>query len=137
VVADGGRLIIYAPHITEVSVSHGRVIEEVGYHTRDYFLKQWDRFKHHPWGVLAHSTHVKGIGRFENGVEEPRVNVVLATRIPPDTCQRINLGYMDPDTIRPEDYAGREDEGILYVPKAGETLYRLKNAPPELGGRAQ
>ena len=136
VVADGGTLIIYAPHVTEVSVTHGEVIEQVGYHTRDYFLKQWDNFKHHPWGVLAHCTHVKGIGSYEDGVEKPRVNVVLATGIPADVCERINLGYMDPATIDPKDYADREGEGVLYVPKAGETLYRLKNAPPELGGKA-
>jgi len=134
VVADGGTLIIYAPHLKEISCTHGKVIEGVGYHTRDYFLKQWERFKHHPWGVLAHSTHVKGIGAFEDGVEHPRVNVVLATQIPEKVCDRINLGYEDPATINPEDYANREEEGVLYVPKAGETLYRLKNAPPELGG---
>ena len=125
VVADGGTLIIYAPHIDEVSYSHGRILDEIGYHTRDYFVKQWDKFKHYPWGVIAHSTHVKGVGRYENGVETPRVNVVLATRIPEERCRRINLGYMDPDSINPQDYANREDEGILYVPKAGETLYRL------------
>ena len=135
VVADGGTLIIYAPHVTEVSVTHGEVIEQVGYHTRDYFLKQWDKFEHHPWGVLAHCTHVKGIGSYEDGVEKPRVNVVLATGIPAEVCERINLGYMDPATIDPKDYADREGEGVLYVPKAGETLYRLKNAPPELGGK--
>ncbi len=127
VVADGGTLIIYAPHIDEVSYSHGKVLDQVGYHVRDYFVKQWDKFKDFPWGVLAHSTHVKGIGRYENGVETPRVNVVLATRIPEGRCRRINLGYMNPDTIDPKDYAGREAEGILIVPKAGETLYRLKD----------
>ena len=134
VVADGGTLIIYAPHVKEVSVTHGRVIEEVGYHTRDYFRNQWDKFQHHPWGVLAHCTHVKGIGTYEEGVEKPRVNVVLATGIPPEMCRKINLGYLDPRSLRPKDYADREDEGILYVPKAGETLYRLKHAPKELGG---
>jgi len=136
VVADGGTLIIYAPHVKEISATHGHIIEEVGYHTRDYFLRNWDRFQHHPWGVLAHSTHVRGIGCMEDETEKPRVNVVLATQIPPETCAKISLGYMDPATIDPADYANREDEGILYVPKAGETLYRLKNAPPELGGEA-
>ena len=134
VVADGGTLIIYAPHITEVSVSHGKLIEELGYHTRDYFLKQWDRFKNYPWGVLAHSTHVRGIGTYENGVEKGRVNVVLATGIPESICKKINMGWMDYRKINPADYVGREDEGILYVPKAGEILYRLKNAPADLGG---
>ena len=126
VLADGGELIIYAPHITEVSVTHGRLIEEIGYHCRDYFLKQWDRFKHYPWGVIAHSTHVRGIGSFENGVEKCRASVTLATRIPREICEKINLGYRDPDTIRVEDYAGREEEGILHVPKAGEMLYQLE-----------
>lgn len=127
VVADGGELIIYAPHITEVSVSHGDIIEEIGYHVRDYFTKQMDRFGHIPGGVMAHSTHVKGIGTYENGVEKPRVNVVLATGIPEEICRKINLGYRDPATIEVEEWKDREDEGILYVPKAGEMLYRLKS----------
>ena len=129
VLADGGELIIYAPHITEVCVSHGKTIMEVGYHCRDYFLKQWDKFKHYPWGVLAHSTHVYGLGTYENGIETPRAKVTLATGIPESICRKINLGYRDPKTIRPEDYANREPEGILLVPKAGEMLFHLKNPP--------
>jgi nickel-dependent lactate racemase len=134
VVADGGELIIYAPHVHEISVTHGRVIEEIGYHCRDYFLKQWDRFKHYPWGVLAHSTHVRGIGAFENGVERCRVQVTLATGIPEATCRKISLGYRDPKSIRVEDYMNREDQGILHVPKAGEMLYHLKKQPRWAGG---
>jgi nickel-dependent lactate racemase len=129
VLADGGELIIYAPHISEVCLAHGKVIEEIGYHCRDYFLKQWDRFKHHPWGVLAHSAHVHGLGTYENGVENPRARVTLATGIPPEKCKQINLGYRDPNSIRVEDFSDREDEGVLLVPKAGEMLYRLKNPP--------
>ena len=125
VVADGGELIIYAPHIHEISVVHGRLIREIGYHCRDYFLKQWDRFKDHPWGILAHSTHVRGVGTYEDGVEKCRVKVTLATGIPESICREINLGYRDPASINPADFANREDEGILYVPKAGEMLYRL------------
>ena len=130
VLADGGELIIYAPHIAGVSVTHGRIIEEIGYHCRDYFLKQWDKYKDYPWGVIAHSTHVRGIGTFENGVEKCRAKVTLATRIPRETCERINLGWRDPDSIRKEDYMGREEEGIFYVPKAGEMLYQLTKPAP-------
>ena len=126
VVADGGELIIYAPHISEISVVHGAFIREIGYHVRDYFLKQPGRFTHIPRGVLAHSTHVKGVGTFEGGVESPRITVTLATGIGPDECRAVNLGYRDPATINPDDFADREDEGILLVPHAGETLYRLK-----------
>jgi nickel-dependent lactate racemase len=125
-IADGGEVIIYAPHITEVSYTHGKLIDEVGYHVRDYFVKQWDRFKHVPGGVLAHSTHVKGTGTYDatSGIETPRITVTLATGIPEERCRRINLGYADYRKIDPQTWKGREQEGILYVPHAGEMLYR-------------
>ncbi len=127
VVADGGEVIIYAPQVTEVSYTHGKLIDGVGYHVRDYFLKQWDRFKDIPGSILAHSTHVKGAGSYaaETGIELPRITVTLATGIPEERCRRINLGYRDYRTIDPQDWEGREDEGLLLVPHAGEVLYRL------------
>ena len=85
------------------------------------------RFSHIPRGVLAHSTHVRGGGTFVDGVEHPRVQVTLASGIPRETCERINLGYRDPSTINVEDFANREDEGVLLVRKAGEMLYRLED----------
>ena len=127
VVADGGELIIYAPHMKEISITHGAKIEQVGYHVRDYFTKQWERFRDVPWGVLAHSTHVRGQGTYENGVEKPRVQVTLASQIPAEVCKKINLGYRDPATIDVESFANREDEGVLLVRKAGEQLYRLED----------
>jgi nickel-dependent lactate racemase len=124
--AEGGDLIIYAPHLDVVSHVHGNYIYEIGYHVLPYFLEQWDRFKHIPLGVLAHSTHVRGDGRFQNGVEYPRANVTLASQLSPKDCQQLALGYQNPDEIDVAEWANREDEGILYVPKAGEMLYRVK-----------
>jgi len=132
-IADGGEVIIYAPHITEVSYTHGQIIDQIGYHVRDYFLKQWDRFKEYPWGVLAHSTHLRGIGTFEDGVERPRIGVALATGISEERCRRINLGYLDPTTIDVAEWEGREDEGILVVPKAGEMLYKINKSANRKG----
>ncbi len=128
VVADGGEVIIYAPHIREVSYTHGRLIDEIGYHCRDYFLAQPERFARYPGGVLAHSTHVKGQGTYDvaSGIERPRVTVTLATGISPERCRRINLGYRDPATIDVAAWQRREHEGLLVVPRAGEMLYRLK-----------
>jgi nickel-dependent lactate racemase len=127
-IADGGEVIIYAPHITEVSYTHGKLIDEVGYHVRDYFVKQWDRFKHVPGSILAHSTHVKGTGTYDEalGIEMPRISVTLATGIPEERCRRINLGYANYREIDLEAWKGREQEGILYVPHAGEMLYRAR-----------
>lgn len=127
VVADGGKLIIFAPHINVVSYTHGKYLEEVGYHTRDYFLKQWEKFKNYPGCILAHSTHVKGIGTFIDGIEKPRIEVILATGISEEMCKKINLGYINPDALDIENYKNRENEGILVVEKAGEVLYKLKN----------
>ena len=136
VVADGGELIIYAPHVTEISVTHGKTIERIGYHCRDYFLTQWDKFKHEPWGILAHSTHVRGIGKMENGIEKCRIRVTLATGIPEAICKKINLGYRDPKSINLESFANRENEGVLLVRKAGEMLYHLKQQPKWAGGKS-
>lgn len=127
VVADGGRLVIWAPHVKVISHTWGTHLERIGYHVRDYFLKQMDLFRGVPRGVLAHSTHVRGVGTFENGVEKPRIEVVLATAIPEWMCRQVNLGYLDPASIRREDYQGREDDGILFVDHAGEVLHRLES----------
>jgi nickel-dependent lactate racemase len=124
VVADGGELVLYAPHVREFSVTHGALLAEVGYHCRDYFLGQWDRFAGFPGGVLAHSTHLKGAGSWdaETG-EHPRISVVLATGIDAERCAQHALGHRDPASVDLD--AWRADPGALVVEKAGEVLYRL------------
>ena len=129
VVEDGGELILFSPYITHLSGTYGHLIEEVGYHVRDYFLKQWDSFKDCNSNVIAQSCNVKGIGTYENGVEKPRIDLRLATQLSEEYCKEINLGYCDPDSINIEEWKDREDEGILYVPNAGEILYLLKDNP--------
>jgi nickel-dependent lactate racemase len=128
VVEDGGEVVIYAPHIDEVSYTHGAILDEVGYHVRDYFVAQWERFEGYPWGVLAHSTHLRGAGTYDRstGVERPRIQVTLATRIPAERCARLSLGYLDPASVDIAAWENREGEGILVVPHAGELLHRLR-----------
>jgi nickel-dependent lactate racemase len=125
VVADGGEVILYAPHITQISAMHPE-IAEIGYHCRDYFVKQWDRFKHLHWGVLAHSTHLRGAGTYDasTGEERLRVQVTLATGIPEQVCREANLGYLDPDTVEVAAFVA--DPETLVVPNAGEVLFRLR-----------
>jgi hypothetical protein len=77
--------------------------------------------------VLAHSTHLRGDGSYIDGVESARIRVTLATGIPPERCRSIGLGYLDPNTIEPEEWAGREHEGVLLVRRAGEILYRVQS----------
>ncbi len=127
-VADGGEVVIFAPHITEVSYTHGKLLDEIGYHCRDYFLAQWEKFRRYPGAVLAHSTHVKGLGAYDAATcrETPRIQVTLATGIPEERCQRLNLAYLDPVTVNVRKWQGRESEGILVEPRAGEVLYRVR-----------
>lgn len=127
-IADGGEVIIYAPHITEISYTHGQLIDQIGYHVRDYFVKQWASFRDLPGGILAHSTHVKGAGSFDaaTGVETPRITVTLATSVPEERTRRVNLGYADPGAIDPETWADADGSERLLVRHAGEMLYRVR-----------
>jgi nickel-dependent lactate racemase len=131
IVADDGEVIIYAPHITQVSVMHPH-ITEIGYHCRDYFLGQWERFRDQPWGDLAHSTHLRGQGTWdpEHG-ERDRVTVTLATGIPEEVVRSVNLNYLDPATV---DIGAYEADPDTFVePHAGEVLYRLRPAASGTG----
>ncbi len=126
-IADGGEVVVYAPALAEVSRTHGALIEQVGYHVRDYFLAQWDRFRDVPGAILAHSTHVKGSGAYEaaTGIGRPRIRVTLATAIPEEVCRRIDLGYADPASIDPAAWNADGSDGVSMVRDAGEKLYRL------------
>jgi nickel-dependent lactate racemase len=126
VVAPGGEVVIYAPHLEVVSHSHGNYISEIGYHTLPYFLNNWERFKHIPLGVLAHSTHLRGAGVIENGVEKPNLRLTLASKISAEVCARLNLGYLDPAKVKMDEWMDRQEQGVLVVPQAGEMLYRVK-----------
>jgi len=126
VVEDGGRIIIYAPHVDEISYTHGKVLDRIGYHVAEYFLSNMERFAGEPRSVMAHSTLVKGAGTYRNGVESPRIEVILATGVPRERCEKVNLGYMDPAKIDIPAWMGQEDKGVLVMPRAGELLYRLR-----------
>lgn len=126
VIADGGEVIIYAPHITEISYTHGKEIRKVGYHIRDYFVRQWDKYSSMSKLILAHSTNVRGTGTFEKGVEMPRINVTLATSIPEDVCRSVNLGYADYRSINIPEWKARQNGDLMVVENAGQLLYRLK-----------
>jgi len=134
VCADGGDVIIYAPHITEVAAMHPG-IRDIGYHNIEYFTKQWERFKDHPWGELAHSTHVTGLGTYdpETGEEKQRVNRYFATSISKEECADYNVLHMDPSSLDLD--ALRNDPDTLVIDHAGEVLFRL--AADRDGGERQ
>ena len=127
VVADGGELIIYAPHLDTISASWGEMIERVGYHTMPYIQAHLASYlkDNIPLGVLAHSTHVMGTGSFIDGVEKPRIRVSLASQLSRETCDKINLNYLDFKSLDLDQM--RADPDTLVVENSGEILYLLKS----------
>lgn len=129
VVADGGEVVVYAPHVTEVSATHGEALARVGYHVRDYFLGRWPEHADVPGAVLAHATHVAGLGAWSpEAGERRRIDVVLATGIDEATCRAHRLGWRDwrDVDVDAEEAAAAADPGRLVVRDAGEQLYRLR-----------
>ena len=125
-VEDGGELIIYAPHIKQISITHDEAMHKIGYHIKDYFLAHMDEYRDISKTVMTYSTMVKGSGVYREERETPRVNVILATGIPREICERLNIDYIDPEEINIEEWENREGEGTVVIRNAGETLFRLK-----------
>ena len=123
IVEDGGNIIVYAPNVKEFSYTHGKIIDRVGFHIKDYFLANFDRFKNEPPTVLAHCALVKGQGEYRNSVEYPRINIHLSTGIDKERCKKVNIGYINPKKIDVEKYKNNDD--YFVVENAGEILYRL------------
>jgi nickel-dependent lactate racemase len=119
IVKTGGEIVVYAPHITSLSVVHQSMLMQVGYHIKDYFLSDWPRFESVPGAILAHSSHVRGSGVMLAGRELPRISVTLATGISREVCERVGLGWSDPGRIDAEAFD-------LHVRDAGEVLYRVQ-----------
>lgn len=133
VIADGGTLTIYAPHVNEFSVTHGETLDRIGYHCLEYFRAQWDVFGHESLSVLAHSTHVRGDGHYDSvHGERCRIRVELATGISRERCEAAGLAWRDHRTIDPSTFGAGLPGRSIVVPHAGEQLYRLRGGS---GGR--
>lgn len=127
VMVPGGEIIIYAPHIDKFHSNRDmdRWIREIGYHCKDYvkeFLKKHPDFSRN---VASHVINVSGPGSYDpnTGKEEFLFRVILATKISKEECEAVNLGYIDPEKLRREDF---EDEESLWIEPGGRYLYDLK-----------
>ena len=125
IIADGGELIIYAPHLKAISQTHGRLIEKYGYapleSVRD-MLGASEELRENLC-IAAHLAHVAYAGRIdEHGQVVPRYRITMATGIDEATCNRVKLGYMDYTTFDPERFAS--DPDTLIVKDAGRDLYK-------------
>jgi hypothetical protein len=130
IIEDGGELLIHAPHLRELSATHGRLIEKYGYapleQVRDMVAGS-DELRANLC-VAAHLAHVSYGSRMSDGRVLPRYRIVLASGVPEATCARVNLGFADWRTV---DIAGAaSDPDALVVENAGRDLYLVAN--PEM-----
>ncbi len=126
VVEDGGEIVVYAPRIKQFSITHDNIIEKLGFHIKEYYLNNMSKYRRFPRAVMAHTTLVKGTGVMKEGVELPRIDIVLATGISKDRCDRANLKYKSPDEINIPQWENREDEGTAVIHNSGEVLFKIK-----------
>ena len=127
VMADGGEIIIYAPHINcfHSKPDMDNAIKQLGYHCKDYvknYLKSNSEFSRN---IAAHVINVRGAGKYntKTGKEEFDFKVTLATGIPKEVCESVGLGYRDPNLIRQSDFTG---SGKLWIQNGGKYLLKIK-----------
>ena len=130
-VADGGELVLYAPGVREISATHGRAIRQVGLHGWPYLLAHPEVWQPHGVSPLALTLGVliKGDAPLVDGRETPRIDVRLATAIPPDECRALDVGYEDPDQVAREiDAAPADviDDDRFVMHNAGSVLWRCQ-----------
>lgn len=126
IIEEGGELIIYAPHLTKLSETHGALIEKYGYapleSVRDMLGVSPELREN--LCIAAHLAHVAYAGRLDNdGKIVPRYQITMATGLDEETCRRVNLGYLDYRTLDYE--AMRSDPDTLIVSDAGRDLYQV------------
>ena len=127
VMAPGGEIIIYAPHI---NCFHSRsemdlALRQIGYHCKDYVKKYLELNPEFSKNIAAHVINVRGAGSFDvnSGKEEFEFKVTLATGISKEICESVGLGYRNPDSIRKEGFIG---PGKLWIENGGKYLYKIK-----------
>jgi len=126
IIEEGGELIIYAPHLTKLSETHGELIEKYGYapleSVRDMLGVSQELREN--LCIAAHLAHVAYAGRVDQqGRIVPRYQITMATGLNEETCRRVNLGYLDYRTLDYE--AMRSDPDTLVVRDAGRDLYQV------------
>ncbi|HER24966.1 MAG TPA: DUF2088 domain-containing protein [Candidatus Atribacteria bacterium] len=127
VMAPGGEIIIYAPHI---KCFHSRskmdlALRQIGYHCKDYVKKYTEINPKFSKNIAAHVINVRGTGKYDinSGKEDFDFKVTLATGISKEICESVGLGYRNPDSIHQKDFIG---PGKLWIENGGKYLYKIK-----------
>jgi len=126
IIEDAGELIIYAPHLTKISETHGALIEKYGYAPLEVVRDMLgaSRELQENLCIAAHLAHVSYAGRIDDdGRIVPRYKITMATGIDEKTCKRVNLGFMKYEELSIDEL--RSDPHTLVVENAGRDLYKV------------
>ena len=126
IIEEGGELIIYAPHLTKLSETHGALIEKYGYapleSVRDMLGVSQELREN--LCIAAHLAHVAYAGRLDDrGKVVPRYRITMASGLDEETCRRVNLGYTDYRLFDLEGFTS--DPDTLVVSESGRDLYQV------------
>lgn len=126
VMAKGGEIIIYAPHIQcfHSQKEMDKTMRSLGYHGKDYVIDYLKKYPDISRNVAAHVINVRGNAEYnqKNGEEIFDFQVILATGIPEDVCHKVGLGYRDPASIHRENF---KSSNQLWIEHGGKYLYKL------------
>ncbi len=101
---EGGTVVVRALMPEGVSPVHGADLEKIGYSTPETIRQQFAA------GLITNQVAASHMIRVSE--HTARVNVVLASEhISPETCKRLNLGYLAPEDVNPDDY-----DYVVYNP---------------------
>jgi hypothetical protein len=121
-IEDGGELLIYAPHLSEISKTHGATITRFGYDPIEKIkeLVTCSDDLRTNLCVAAHLAHVSYAGS-ANDPRKPKYKITMASGLSRSLCERVNLGFADHRNL--DLSAISSDPNTLVVENAGRDLY--------------
>lgn len=123
-IEDGGELLIYAPHLNEISKTHGATIEKFAYAPIEKIkeLVTCSDDLRTNLCVAAHLAHISYCGRIDDP-QKPKYKITMASGLSKSLCERVNLGYADYQELDLAVFS--RDPDTLVVENAGRDLYLL------------
>ncbi len=126
-VADGGTLMLVAPHISQLSISHRALFDAISLpgHPQPGFIAGTPQLT---WQALVRHFLRQRLGIVEragNLQESPRYRLVLATGLPAKVLQKLEVSGENPDDVLAAIASDAQTSPSQIVVQAGEDRYCL------------
>lgn len=123
-IEDGGELVIYAPHLTKLSETHGAAVEKFGYAPIEQ-VKEWAAGSHELQKNLCVAAHLAHVSYSGSGADpkRPKYKITMASGLSDPLCKKVGLGFADHENF--DLAAASDDAETLVIQNAGRDLYLL------------